>query len=299
MSAVVSSSSIEKESTSAAALSIWTRRRIGDGLAEAGSGRGEFRVRRVAGTRLSVRWTMRGGGECENRSYVAAHLLRREAAGGQFDGEGGGAGQVVVLPVRGGPGQPVVVIEAHPGRACVHAPGSGARAPGPDEVHVLVEPDRDAGTDVEDQVARDPRLPLRERPRARVVDVPGTATAAGSPAWIMTIARPSYERPSSDLTGRRFLADAAGPLPTAKTAMPQMRTSRPCLRSRIIRSSTPASTGEVRSAAWNCHGQARSSLRLQYRSSSSPVSVEFESVGQDSVGSASIALRCFSSSGLW
>ena len=29
------------------------------------------------------------------------------------------------------------------------------------------------------------------------------------------------------------------------------------------------------------------------------VSVEFESVAQDSVGSASIALRCFSSSGLW
>jgi len=29
------------------------------------------------------------------------------------------------------------------------------------------------------------------------------------------------------------------------------------------------------------------------------LSVEFESVGQDSVGSASIALRCFSSSGLW
>ncbi len=75
-----------------AALSIWTSRRIGDVWRRAGSGRRKFHARRVAGARLGVRWTVCGDGECEHRSYVAAHLLRREAAGGQFDGEGGRAG---------------------------------------------------------------------------------------------------------------------------------------------------------------------------------------------------------------
>ena len=42
---------------------------------------------------------------------------------------------------------------------------------------MLVEPDRHPRPDAQDQVARDPRLPLRERTRARVVDVPGAAAA--------------------------------------------------------------------------------------------------------------------------
>ena len=45
------------------------------------------------------------------------------------------------------------------------------------DVHVLVVPDRHARADAQDQVAREPRLALGERARARVVDVPRPAAA--------------------------------------------------------------------------------------------------------------------------
>src|SRR5207244_4341527 len=90
-------------------------------------------------------------------------LQRREAAGGQLNSEGSGAWQAVVLPVGRRSLQPVVVVEAHAGRTCVDAPGITARPPGPDEVQVLVEPDRQPRPEAQDQVAADPRLTLGER----------------------------------------------------------------------------------------------------------------------------------------
>src|ERR1700694_4151985 len=84
---------------------------------------------------------------------------------------------MVVLPVRRGAVEPVVVVEAHPCLARVDATRGAARAPRPHEVHVLVVPDRDTRVDAEDQIARDPGLPFREWTRARVVDVPGSPAA--------------------------------------------------------------------------------------------------------------------------
>ena len=110
--------------------------------------------------------------------HLTPHLLRRERPGRQLDGERRRSGQVVVLPVRRRPRQPVAVVEAHPGGAGVDPTGGRARPPRPHQVHVLVEPDRDARPDAEDQVAPEPGLPLGEWPRAGVEDVPRTATAS-------------------------------------------------------------------------------------------------------------------------
>src|SRR5439155_24928175 len=54
---------------------------------------------------------------------------------------------------------------------------SGTRPPGPDEVHVVVEPDRQPRPEAQDQVVSDPRLTLRERVRAGIVGIPRAAAA--------------------------------------------------------------------------------------------------------------------------
>ena len=92
--------------------------------------------------------------------HLSPYSFGGECAGGQFDRERGRAWQVVVLPVRRGSVQPVAVVEAHSRGAGIDAAGGRARAPGPDEVQVLMEPDGDARSNAEDQVSCDPRLPL-------------------------------------------------------------------------------------------------------------------------------------------
>jgi hypothetical protein len=69
------------------------------------------------------------------------------------------------------------VVQPHSSCLGVAAPLGSARAPRPDQVHVLVVPDRDAGPDPEDQPARDLRFSFRERMRPGVVDIPRPAAA--------------------------------------------------------------------------------------------------------------------------
>ena len=149
-----------------------------------------------ARSRIRVNYGTEDGVSAEptakHRVHVPAHLARREAPGGKLDDEGCGTGEVVVLPVGSRAGEPVVVVEAHPRGVGVDPTGPAALPPGPDEVHVLVVPDRDARPDPQDQVARDPRLAFRERPRPGIVGVPGTAAAApaGRPVRVQVDAAP-------------------------------------------------------------------------------------------------------------
>src|ERR671935_106958 len=83
----------------------------------------------------------------------------------------------MVLPVRRRAAEPVVVIEAHVARARVNPTGGGAGPPGPDQIHVLVVPDRHARTNPEDEVASDSRLAFGERIWTWVVRVPRAAAS--------------------------------------------------------------------------------------------------------------------------
>ena len=107
--------------------------------------------------------TFRRRGKLQHGAHLTAYLRLGEAAGGQLNGERGRARQVVVLPVGGGAGKPWVMVEAHPGRLRVDATGGAARSPGPDEVHVLVVPDRHVRADAQDEVARESRLAFGKR----------------------------------------------------------------------------------------------------------------------------------------
>src|SRR6266516_6750354 len=67
-------------------------------------------------------------------------------------------------------------------------------ARGPDQVEVLVEPDRQMRTQPQDQRMRDPRLPLRQRMRPRFIDTtkrppaPGEVAVQIDPVRVLTSA---------------------------------------------------------------------------------------------------------------
>ena len=92
---------------------------------------------------------------------MTARRRNRELAGRQLDDERALADPV--LPTRGAarrPGQRPVRL---PGEPRVTPRDRTARPPGADDRLRLVEPDRHVGPQAEDQLPRDPRLPLRRR----------------------------------------------------------------------------------------------------------------------------------------
>ena len=72
-----------------------------------------------------------------------------------------------VLPTRGAPGGQAATGTA-PGEPRVTPGGRPARPPGADDRLRLVEPDRHVGPQAQDQLPRDPRLPLRRREEVAV-----------------------------------------------------------------------------------------------------------------------------------
>jgi hypothetical protein len=85
----------------------------------------------------------------------------------------------VVLPGDRAPGQLRHRVVGQPGEMGEAALNPPVAAGGPDHVELLLEPDRDARPQAQDQAIGDPRLELRERLRARVVDAAQRPPAPG------------------------------------------------------------------------------------------------------------------------
>ena len=106
----------------------------------------------------------------EDGAYVTGDRCSPGLTRGQFRREGGRPAERIVLPGDRASRQLRQRMVGHPRdeRELPIDPSVAAR--GPDQIEVLVEPDRQMRTQPQDQCVRDPRLALRQGVRPGVVD---------------------------------------------------------------------------------------------------------------------------------